>query len=67
MATNTSRSMNTDLGLGMTEGKYQTVSPDRGGEVDRATARARKDLFRGPGGYNISVPPTMTRPDDGRA
>jgi len=34
MAVNESRSMNRDLVLGATDGKFKSLTPSRGGEVD---------------------------------
>jgi hypothetical protein len=49
MAVNDSRSMNRDLRLGTTDGKFKSLTPDRGGEVDPTSATARmavtKSLF----------------------
>ena len=49
MAVNDSRSMNRDLRLGATDGKFKSLTPDRGGEVDPTSSTARmtvtKSLF----------------------
>jgi len=44
MAVNEARSMNRDLVLGATDGKFKNLTPDRGGEVDTldATIRAQE-------------------------
>lgn len=34
MAVNEARSMNRDLRLGATDGKFKSLTPDRGGDVD---------------------------------
>lgn len=44
MASNTSRSMNAELFEGQTDNKYKKVIQDRGGVVDVATYKNRKDL-----------------------
>jgi hypothetical protein len=44
MAYPRTRSMNADLGEGLTDGKYKKVNPNRGGQVEGTTYRARKDL-----------------------
>lgn len=41
MAVNESRSMNRDLRLGATDGKFKNLTPDRGGDVDPTDASAR--------------------------
>ena len=41
MAVNESRSMNQDLRLGVVDGKYKSLTPDRGGEVDPTAAVKR--------------------------
>lgn len=41
MAVNESRSMNRDLRLGATDGKFKNLTPDRGGNVDPTDATAR--------------------------
>lgn len=38
------RSMNADLGEGLTDGKYKKVVNNRGGRVESTTHTARKDL-----------------------
>jgi hypothetical protein len=44
VAVNTERSRNEDLARGSTERKYKEEAPDRGGRVDHATLRARREL-----------------------
>jgi len=39
------RSAREELHQGMVEGKYKQVSPNRGGEIDSATWRARSSLY----------------------
>lgn len=41
MAVNDSRSMNRDLTLGATDGKFKSLTPDRGGDVDPTHATKR--------------------------
>lgn len=41
MAVNESRSMNRDLVLGATDGKFKNLTPDRGGEVDTLAPTVR--------------------------
>lgn len=41
MAVNESRSMNRDLVLGATDGKFKNTTPDRGGEVDPTSPAVR--------------------------
>jgi hypothetical protein len=49
MAVNDTRSMNQDLRLGLADGKFKNLTPDRGGDVDPTHATARmtvtKSLF----------------------
>ena len=42
MAVNESRSMNNDLRRGATDGKFKTLSPDRGGMVDPTAVTVRE-------------------------
>jgi hypothetical protein len=46
MAVNESRSMNNDMRLGATDGKYKSLTPDRGGEVDPTAATARMTVTK---------------------
>lgn len=41
MAVNESRSMNRDLMLGATDGKFKSLTPDRGGETEAAAPAIR--------------------------
>lgn len=41
MAVNESRSMNRDLQLGATEGKFKSLTPSRGGEVEMTSPAVR--------------------------
>lgn len=41
MAVNDSRSMNRDMKLGATDGKFKSLTPDRGGDVDPTHATKR--------------------------
>jgi hypothetical protein len=57
MAVNYSRSMNRDLRLGVTDGKYKSLTPDRGGEVDptHATKRMTEVKAAFPTGEQYSI------------
>lgn len=46
MAVNDSRSMNRDLRLGATDGRYKSLAPDRGGEVDPTHATLRMTVTK---------------------
>lgn len=46
MAVNDSRSMNRDLRLGATDGKFKNLTPDRGGEVDPTAATMRANVLQ---------------------
>ena len=41
MAVNESRSLNRDLVMGATDGKFKSITPDRGGEVETTSATMR--------------------------
>lgn len=41
MAVNESRSANADLQLGMRDGRYKSLTPDRGGEVETSNVANR--------------------------
>lgn len=41
MAVNESRSMNRDLVLGATDGKFKSLAPNRGGELDPTSSAVR--------------------------
>ena len=45
MAVNESRSLNRDLVLGATDGKFKTLTPDRGGVVDPTDATIRAEEY----------------------
>jgi hypothetical protein len=57
MAVNYSRSMNRDLRLGATDGKFKSLTPDRGGEVDptHATKRMHEVSATYPTGEQYSI------------
>jgi hypothetical protein len=57
MAVNDSRSMNRDLRLGATDGKFKSLTPDRGGEVDptHATKRMHEVSATYPTGEQYSI------------
>jgi hypothetical protein len=42
MAVNETRSMNNDLVLGAKDGKFKSLTPDRGGDVDPTDATVRQ-------------------------
>ena len=46
MAVNDARSMNRDLRLGMTDGKFKSLTPDRGGDVDPTAVTARMHVLQ---------------------
>lgn len=46
MAVNDSRSMNNDMRLGSTDGKFKCLTPDRGGDVDPTAAYARMEVTK---------------------
>jgi hypothetical protein len=46
MAVNDSRSMNRDLRLGLSDGRYKSLTPDRGGDVDPTSATARMNVLK---------------------
>ena len=46
MAVNDSRSMNRDLRLGATDGKFKSLTPDRGGDVDPTAATLRMQVTK---------------------
>ena len=45
MAVNEVRSMNHDLLLGINDGKYKNLTPNRGGEVDPSSATLRSNVL----------------------
>lgn len=46
MAVNESRSMNNDLRLGVTDGKFKSLTPGRGGEVETANVTVRAQVLQ---------------------
>lgn len=48
MAVNDTRSMNQDLRLGATDGKFKSLTPDRGGDVDPTHATKRMNEVKAP-------------------
>jgi hypothetical protein len=46
MAVNDSRSMNRDMRLGATDGKFKSLTPDRGGDVDPTAATLRMNVTK---------------------
>jgi hypothetical protein len=48
MAVNDIRSMNRDLKLGTTDGKFKSLTPDRGGDVDPTHATRRMNEVKSP-------------------
>ena len=46
MATNTSRSMNADLKLGMRDGTFKSLTPNRGGKVETKDAVERSNQLQ---------------------
>lgn len=46
MAVNDSRSMNRDLTLGATDGRFKSLTPDRGGDVDPTHATLRMNVTK---------------------
>lgn len=46
MAVNDSRSMNRDLRMGATDGRFKCLTPDRGGEVDPTHATLRMNVTK---------------------
>jgi hypothetical protein len=69
MAVNDSRSMNRDLKLGTTDGKFKCLTPDRGGDVDPTHATKRmnevKSLFPTGEVYSFVDRPTIADLSDG--
>lgn len=57
MAVNESRSMNRDLKLGAGDGKFKSLTPDRGGDVDPTTSAVRKNMLQIQ--YNIQEAPNF--------
>lgn len=46
MAFNETRSMNNDLQLGIRDGSFKSITPDRGGSVDPAHATERSSYLQ---------------------
>lgn len=46
MAKNVYRSMNADLRLGVDDGAFKSLAPDRGGEVDMKSIHERASLLQ---------------------
>lgn len=57
MAVNEKRSMNRDLKLGAGDGKFKSLTPDRGGDVDPTAATVRKNMLQIQ--YNIQQAPNF--------
>lgn len=61
MAVNESRSMNKDLVRGAGDGKFKSLTPDRGGEVDPTASAVRQSELQIQ--YNVQVAPDFPRPE----
>lgn len=61
MAVNESRSMNMDLIRGAGDGKFKSLTPDRGGVVDPTSATVRQAELQMQ--YNIEVLPGFPQPE----
>lgn len=61
MAVNESRSMNADLKAGAGDGKFKSLTPDRGGEVDPTAAYVRKKELNIQ--YNVQEPLASVMPE----
>jgi hypothetical protein len=61
MAVNDSRSMNSDLRKGAVDGKFKSLTPSRGGEVDPTAAAIRQVELNIQ--YNIQTPPMPEMPE----
>lgn len=61
MAVNDSRSMNMDMRLGALDGKFKSVTPNRGGDVDPTAAYVRKEELNIQ--YNVQEPPASVMPE----
>ena len=57
MAVNESRSMNRDLTLGAGDGKFKSLTPDRGGDVDPTHPSVRQNMLQIQ--YNIQAAPNF--------
>lgn len=61
MAVNESRSMNADLYKGATDGKFKSLTPSRGGDVDPTAAAIRATELNIQ--YNVQTPPSAFMPE----
>lgn len=61
MAVNESRSMNMDLIRGAGDGKFKSLTPSRGGEVDPTAATVRQAQLQMQ--YNVHVLPGFPQPE----
>lgn len=61
MAVNDSRSMNMDMRLGALDGKFKSLTPDRGGDVDPTAASIRQAELNIQ--YNVQEPPASVMPE----
>jgi hypothetical protein len=61
MAVNDSRSMNSDLRKGAVDGKFKSLTPDRGGVVDPTSAAIRQSELNIQ--YNIQTTPLPEMPE----
>lgn len=61
MAVNDSRSMNSDLRKGAVDGKFKSLTPSRGGDVDPTAAAIRQAELNIQ--YNIQTPPMPEMPE----
>lgn len=61
MAVNESRSMNRDLYKGATDGKFKSLTPNRGGDVDPTAASVRQMELNIQ--YNVQEPPAPVMPE----
>jgi hypothetical protein len=61
MAVNESRSMNQDLVRGAGDGKFKSLTPDRGGEVDPTASAVRQSVLQVQ--YNIESAPGFPQPE----
>ena len=52
MAINDERSMNSDLHLGVNDGRLKSLTPGRGGQVDESHASVRSGLLQAQ--YNVT-------------
>lgn len=54
MAVNDSRSMNADMKMGSEDGRFKSLTPDRGGVVEMSNVLKRADQL--PPQYNVATP-----------